>query len=253
MVDVTRATGVYQEQAANKDNRRSQRDGEHPEGGHDQDAFHQRMRQVSQVTDITQIMGVPTSEMTPRVQEAFSAIITEFDRTRAELQFERERITRLEEQVDRHPVLPASNRRVLLRELARIINRAAQTRTTSSLGVFSLQGIEQVRLEQGRAAADRILTAVVQTLHGALRASDVVSSLGGADFAVILALTEGAPARDKIVSLTKDIQTALRDRGVDGTVAEIAWGLVPFGETDEAEKVLAAADRDLLARRLGRV
>lgn len=251
MVDVTRTAGVDQGKATGKRNRPPTRDNDGlGDGGRDA-PYRRQPRPPPQVQDVAQIMGVPTSEMTPHVQEALTIIIGEFDRTRAELELERDRIIHFQQQADRDPVLPATNRRAFVREIARIINRADQTRTTSTLVVFSLCGIERTRLTHGRSAADRVLTTVVETLSKALRASDVVSSLGGADFGAVLTLTEGKPAEEKVGNLNAQILAALRDRGIEEAVTEIAWGMIPFGGGDDADQVLAAADRELLARQNG--
>jgi diguanylate cyclase (GGDEF)-like protein len=192
-------------------------------------------------------MGIPTAELTPRVQEALSIIVGEFDRTRADLDRERERVAYYQDLADRHSVLPVANRRTLMRDLGRLINRAAHTRTTSTFAILSIRGLERVRETHGRATVDGVLARVAEALSSGLRGSDVLGYLGNGDFAVVLTLTEGRQAEDKAQDLCMRMEAAL-NRGRAQGDWRVVWGTAPFEAGDDAEAVLDKADSDLRRR-----
>lgn len=247
MVEVTRTSSV--EPATATDPQTRQHDHEEDTGQGGEEEARPQWRSVHQIHDVAQIMGIPTSELTPRVEEALTIIVGEFDRTRSDLERERERVGYFQELSDRDSVVPVSNKRALMRDLGRLINRAAHTRTVSSLVVFSIRGLERIRAAKGLAEAEAVLTKVAGTLSGGLRGSDVLAYLGGADFGVILTLSEGRQAEDKAADLATRIDGTLQV--MSGNEARVGWGLTPFQAGDEPEAILVKADVDL-RRRAGR-
>ncbi len=244
MVDVTRSSSVESVIAADGHKRRQ----EHNEqaGSHPREA--PTRRSPRQIHDVAQVMGIPASEMTPRVQEALDIIVSEYDRARSDLERERERIAFYQDLADKDPHLPLVNQRTLMRELARLIARAAQTRTVSSLAILHIRNLEATRLRHGRAWADGILRQAAERLSATLRASDIVASLGGTEFAIVLTLTDGAAATEKVTSLAGVLGTALGERSDPDLPLEVVWGVTAFTAEDDAEKVMEAADGDLRRR-----
>lgn len=244
MVDVGRSSAIDPATAA--DHQKRQKDQQEESGGEPEKQLGRRTPR--QILDVAQIMGIPTEELTERVREAISIIVGEFDTTRAALDRERERVKHFQELADLHPRLPLMNRRTLLRELSRLIIRAQQTLTTSSLAIISLGGLEAIRIVQGRATVDAILSRAADVLAAEFRASDIVGSLGGGDFAVILTLADRAAAETKVLELTSKLTAELKAKGRDLSEEDIHWGLFSFGGEDEAETVIEAADADLRER-----
>lgn len=244
MVDVTRSSGV--EPVIGTDRHKRRQEHEEQAGSHPREA--PPRRSLRQIHDVAQVMGIPASELTPRVQEALDIIVSEYDRARSDLERERERIAFYQDLADRDPRLPLINQRTLTRELARLISRAAQTRTVSSLAVLYIRNLESMRLRYGRVAADDILLRVAEHLTAALRASDIVASLGGAEFAAVLTLTDEAAARDKMRAVAESLRANLGERAGDDLPLDVAWGVAAFTAEDDAEPVLDAADRDLCGR-----
>ncbi|WP_316977726.1 GGDEF domain-containing protein [Shumkonia mesophila] len=245
MVDVTRSSGVESVVAADGHNRR--REPDEQAGSHPREPPPTR-RSPRQIHDVAQVMGIPPSEMTPRVQEALGIIVSEYDRARSDLERERERIAFYQDLADKDPHLPLVNQRTLMRELARLIARAAQSRTVSSLAILHIRNLEATRLRHGRAAIDGILRQTAERLSATLRASDIVASLGGTEFAVVLTLTDAAVAAEKMTSLAGLLRAALRERSDPDLPLEIAWGVAAFTAEDDAEKTMEAADSDLRRR-----
>ncbi|HER25619.1 MAG TPA: GGDEF domain-containing protein, partial [Rhodospirillales bacterium] len=143
-----------------------------------------------EVSDVTEVMGIPMAEATPKVQQTLNTIMAELDKTRTDLEHARSHILYLEELADRHPVLPLTNRRGLHRELSRTLALAARAGVTNSFLCFHVTGMEDLRLKQGRQVAEEALVAVAETLVASVRDSDVVGSLGGSDLGVILTVSD---------------------------------------------------------------
>jgi len=247
MGDLTRTSGVDPATATGGDRHRP--DHEEREGPPPREPARRTPRDIH---DVAQMMGIPAAEMTPRVREALDIIVNEYDRVRAELEREHERVTHFQDLADRDPALPAANRRTFLRELARLINRAGQTQTVSSVAILHILNLDPVRLGRGRAVADGILGEVVQRLAGDVRASDLVATLGGSDFAVILTLTDAAAAAEKAQELAEGVRQILERSAGAGMALGVAWGIRAFTAEDHAEQVIEAADGDL-RRRLANV
>ncbi len=246
MVDVTRASGVESVIAADGHKRRQ----EHEEQGGSHPREAPTRRSPRQIHDVAQVMGIPPSEMTPRVQEALDIIVSEYDRARSDLERERERIAFYQDLADKDARLPLVNQRSLMRELARLIARASQTRTVSSLAILHIRNLEATRLRHGRAKADGILLQVAERLGTALRASDIVASLGGTEFAVVLTLTDGSAATEKVAALAAALGTMLGERSDPDLPLDVVWGVAAFTSEDDAERVMETADGDLRRRQM---
>lgn len=240
MVDFTGTSGVEPATGPGPDRRQpdhEQRDGRAPR--------EPARRTPRDIQDVAQMMGIPAAELTPRVQEALDIIVNEYDRVRSELEREHERVARFQDLADHHPLLPTLNHHAFLRELGRLINRARQTETVSTVALFHIRGLDAVRLERGREAAEGIRERISRQLADNLRASDLLAALGEGDFAVILTLTESTEATDKGQALAEGIRSLLEEIG--GRLS-VFWGIRTFAADDDARQVLKAADADLRRR-----
>ena len=142
-------------------------------------------------------------------------------------------------------MLPVANKRALMRDLGRLINRAAHTRTVSSLVVFTIQGPERrVRTSKGLAETEAILAKVAATLSSGLRGSDSSRLHGRRRFrGSILTLSEGRQAEDKAEDLSTRIAGTLQVISGDG--CHVGWGIAPFQAGDDPDAVFERADADL--------
>jgi len=195
------------------------------------------------VSDVALVMGIPETELTPRVQEALSIIMNEFDRLREELDRLQDHVAFLEKQADEDPVLPVLNRRALTRELSRVLVHAMQTETNASFLDIEIANLAEIKRRHGRAAADAVMTHVAGVLRQGVRASDVVGSLGDGDIGVILALTEGEAARDKAHELASAFAVhPFRWQG-ERLFLAVTWGFHAFVAGDTAASVIEGAER----------
>jgi diguanylate cyclase (GGDEF)-like protein len=199
------------------------------------------------VEDVAFIMGIPVAELTPKIEEALKFVMGEFDRVRHELDLSRDREAHLQNLADAHPLLPVLNRRALTRELNVVLQRAANAGTENTFVCMSLINGAEIRGRHGLAAVSAVMTEIARTLAAGLRASDVLGSLGGYDFGIILTLADGSAAAGKAERLV----AALGDRPpiwADAVLeAKMAWGLRVMTPDDTAETLIDDADRSLRA------
>lgn len=196
--------------------------------------------------DVAQVMGIPEDEMTPKVQAALDAIITEYDRQRGELDHSIAHAAYLQELADAHPFLPVINRRALFREATRMAARAEKTQTTHTFVYIHIPIIEDIRLRHGHGAAEAALIQVAVCLSHALRASDVIGSLGGGDFGIVLTLAKQQAARAKVPDLVSAVRDQVFSWGGEEFTLEMVVGTHQFEPGHGVEAIMDAADRDLI-------
>lgn len=198
--------------------------------------------------DLACPFGILPEEMTPRVRAALEGLLAQFDEVRKQLQAERDREAYLEGLADGHPVLPVGNRRHLIRELSRVIARSRVAQTLNTFLIVSIANAAAIRRAHGEAAVHALLCDIAGRLVSGVRASDVVGSLGGYDFGIVLTLAGGAAAEEKAKALVAALGRA--EVAWNGTMLrpQLDWGLGALGPDDVADAVIAAADRALVAR-----
>lgn len=74
---------------------------------------------VPRATDATSFIGIPQSELTPKVQQAFTALMGEVDRMRQELDESQPRIEYMLQLADQNTLAPVANRRAFVPEMSR--------------------------------------------------------------------------------------------------------------------------------------
>ncbi len=136
--------------------------------------------------DFACMFGIPDGELTPPVRRALTRLLARFDEARKQVDAGHERELYLQGLADGDVVLPVGNRRLLIRELSRIIDRSRMVQTASTLVLISVANAARVRAIHGEAAAHALLCEMAGVVLTHVRASDVVASLGGYDFGVIL-------------------------------------------------------------------
>jgi diguanylate cyclase (GGDEF)-like protein len=200
------------------------------------------------VEDVAFIMGIPVAELTPKIEEALKFVMGEFDRVRYERDLSRDREAHLQTLADAHSLLPVLNRRALVRELNVVVQRAAKAGTENTFVCMSLVNGAEIRGRYGLAAIGAVMTEIARTLAAGLRASDVLGSLGGYDFGIILTLADGSAAArkaDQLVAALRDRPSAWADAVLE---AKMAWGLRAITPDDTAESLIDDADRSLRVR-----
>jgi diguanylate cyclase (GGDEF)-like protein len=188
-------------------------------------------------------LGIPDSEMTPRVREALQALIGDVDRLTEETNSLRARLDDTARSADQDVLLPILNRRAFLREVARFISFADRYGTPAVLLYFDLNNFKAVNDTYGHAAGDSVLRHFASVMGSHIRESDILARLGGDEFGAILAHVSVEEARAKGEHLAQ----ALRDHPPmwNGTPVELSFavGAHVLKAGESAEAAIAEADR----------
>jgi diguanylate cyclase (GGDEF)-like protein len=188
-------------------------------------------------------LGIPDSELTPRVREALHALIGDVDRLTQETHSLRARLDDASRNADQDALLPILNRRAFTREVARFISFADRYGTPAVLLYFDLNNFKAVNDVHGHAAGDSVLRHFADVMTSQIRESDVLARLGGDEFGAILAHVTVEQAYKKGERLAQ----ALRDHPPvwNGLPVELdfAIGTYELKAGEAAEAAIAKADR----------
>ena len=199
-----------------------------------------RPKPHAEAADVASVLGLPAEAVTPQLLAAVVPLLAEIDRLHWVAEQAEHRARWLERQSDRHSVVPCLTRRAFVRELDSFL---AGGDASGTLGLIQVAGVEALRQVHGLAAGEGALRHAGAVVLGALRATDMVGCLGGADFAILLPGTPEDPARIKLESICQriaepsytwmDVRVPLRP----------FLGLHALNPSDGAEGAIAAADR----------
>jgi len=196
--------------------------------------------------DAFEIDGL-AAEITPAAQLVLDRLAAEIEPLRRQLELAREREQNLREDLARHSFLPVPGRREFIRELNHVLNHLGDLAVMPSIAILNVANAEDVRRSHGRAALDRYLVHVADTMLRGLQPNDVLGSLGGSDFAAILLGAGDQTARERVSGILNTLsKTPLNEQGGQ-IVPEILAGIAELSPGLSAEAVLRAADRKLLA------
>ncbi|MCF8467883.1 MAG: GGDEF domain-containing protein [Sneathiella sp.] len=194
------------------------------------------------VSDSTSIMGIPETELTPRVRDAIMTLMAEVDSLRQSLKEMTRRLNDAEQIADQDPLLPIYNRRAFVRELTRVQASVERYQTEASLVYIDLNRFKFVNDTLGHEAGDYMLSQVALRLKDSVRETDIVGRLGGDEFGLILSRTRPDDARNLIDRLPK----LFAEKPIiwKGATLEtsLATGIVPIHAGTDAEQTLSAAD-----------
>lgn len=187
--------------------------------------------------------------LSPNAHRTISALIGEIDRLRAEADRLHRQLADLEAIADADPLAPTLNRRAFVREMGRIMAYAERYAAPASLLFVDMNGFKAINDVYGHAVGDQALIHVAQLLKRHVRDSDLVGRIGGDEFAIVLARSDGASARAKARGLAELIgQDRLQtDQGQIRLSATI--GAYDFRGGESAEAALARADQDMYRRK----
>ena len=199
--------------------------------------------QIAPSADTSSVLGIPQSELTPRVREAIMSLMAEVDALRKELNHNRQRLTELEEIADLDVMLPVLNRRAFMRELTRIMSFAERYQVQASMIYVDLDNFKEINDSYGHAAGDAVLRHVSSLLEQNIRTSDAVGRLGGDEFGVILAQANAEQAiqkGEKLVDLIAKRPLKWEGHSIGMTVSH---GVYAFEQGMNADEAVANADK----------
>ncbi len=201
-----------------------------------------RRHKPSDVVEASSILDLPPGAIPGAAQASIAALVGEVERLREEAEQSRHVEAFLAAEADRHPLLPVLNRRAFLRELGRLLALSEREALPGTLVYLHLGEVERLRVEQGLAAGDAALVHLAAVLRSALRQTDLVGYLDGADFAVALAVCEDDVAGEKVAHIVRTLagrQFLWLGRPVHFA---IGLGMVHFRAEASAEQLLGEAD-----------
>jgi len=203
----------------------------------------------TQSADSAAFLGLTEADLTPKVQEALTTLMSEIDDLRAEVSRLKLRLNEAQFQADQDVLTPVLNRRAFLREMKRVAAFAQRYGSPASVVFFDLDGFKSVNDRFGHAAGDAALQAVARRLLANVRESDVVGRMGGDEFAVLLAQADKDTALLKAASLAAAVQDTPVEFGEWSAPLHISWGVREIAPGSDPEVALAEADAAMFVRK----
>lgn len=147
------------------------------------------------------------------------------------------------------PLTNLGNRR-FFREVALVeLNRSKRYSRPVSLVYMDVDGFDRIRHARGHADADLLLVQMASVMSGALRTSDIVARISGAEFSILLPETDGPGAQVVAEKLRQRLVAAAGEAGHEVTLRAAVVG-TPSGPV-LLEALLRQADEAMIEARRG--
>jgi len=206
-------------------------------------------RPAPRAEDVATVMGIPETELTPKVRQALQQLMAEVYSLRQELEEARQRVGYLEQLADQDTLAPVLNRRAFIRELSRMAAFEERYGAAGAVLYFDVNGLKSINDTLGHAAGDAVLKGVCEVLLRDTRASDVVGRLGGDEFGVILAQSGLEPAGVKAAKLAEAIAAQEVVWEGEPLRVTVAYGAHTLSGGQPADDALEAADKAMYANK----
>jgi len=190
--------------------------------------------------DVASVLGLPVAAVTPAVLSAVTGLLSELDRLRDDHARLVGRLDHLDRLAAHDCVVPALNRRGLLRAVEAHLGEGEAAGT---LAVLHVSGVEALGERLGLACAEAAVRHVAGHLVGTLRATDPLGLVGGSTFAMLLVATGLEDSRLKVRAVMEQVNQS--PFTWEGEVVRFALfsGYHPLTAGEGAEAALDAADR----------
>lgn len=193
--------------------------------------------------------------MTGRVTEVLTgaadgdALLAEVRQLREHVAQLQQRIEQLDQLAHQDVLMALPNRRGFMRELDRLVARAARYGTPAAMLFVDLDGLKMINDTFGHQAGDQALIQVAQLLSGGVRRGDIVGRLGGDEFGILLEQASEASAHETAARLGDVI--AACDFLHDGDVLplSVAIGVAMIDGQASPADVMAQADEEMYRRK----
>ncbi|MEJ0063234.1 MAG: GGDEF domain-containing protein [Alphaproteobacteria bacterium] len=163
---------------------------------------------------------------------------------------QRHRIAQLENLALTDELTGVVNRRGLMLELGRELAAAARDDHARGLLILcDLNAFKQVNDLHGHNAGDAYLKEVAAALTAEVRSSDLVSRIGGDEFAIIMTRTDSDNGLARLRKLEHGFHTRALTWGARVLPLKASFGAAPFNANDTPEGLFAAADLRLYAQK----
>lgn len=208
---------------------------------------HPQQNRREPAVDVAAVLGATEQALSPAMQECFLELVEHVERLREELERVRMHESYLVNAADKHPSLPALNRRAFMGALTRLLQTSERAELPGSLALLHVAGLESLREAHGLVAAEAALAFVAGEIMTELRQTDLLGYLDGSDFAVALAVAEaeGASAKiDRIVTTLSATPFLWQDKTLS---LRVSAGIIHFAEGMTAESLLVQADQAMMS------
>jgi diguanylate cyclase (GGDEF)-like protein len=162
------------------------------------------------------------------------------------------RIEELQASADTDFLLNIPNRRGFERELQRAIAYIKRYHASGALIVLDVDRLKPINDAFGHAAGDQVLKAIVKTLLGHVRSSDVMGRLGGDEFALLLWNLSETDAKVKAAALEQAIDGLVFVFRGSTITAGASTGVAILGPHSELGRALEEADSAMYLRKAQR-
>lgn len=237
-MDVNRAQGIVP--VANNSGGNAGKD--HPAKDHSGEFEEERKGEA----DAFEIDGL-AAEITPAAQQVLDRLAGEIEPLRRQLEMSREREQNLREDLARHAYLPVPGRREFVRELNHVLNHLGDLAVMPSLCILYVTNTEHVRRAYGRDALDRYLVHAANAISRTLQPNDVLGSLGGSDFAVILLGADAKLARERADGIVNSAAKSPFQEQGETVPLKLLFGTAELSPGASSDAAIHAADSNLLA------
>ncbi len=178
---------------------------------------------------------------------AMVQLLAENEGLRAALDGMRTRVEELERLADSDTLTPLPNRRVFVREVARVSRQVARYGTPAAVMFVDVNALKAINDAHGHQAGDAALIHVAAILMRELRATDVVARIGGDEFGLLLDHLDEDAAAAKAASLVTVLAGEPLDLGARQLGVGLSIGLTMIRKEDSVDAILARADADMYA------
>ncbi len=193
--------------------------------------------------------------MTGRVTEVLTGaadgdgLLAEVRQLREHVAQLQQRIEQLDQLAHQDVLMALPNRRGFMRELDRLVARAARYGTPAAMLFVDLDGLKIINDTFGHQAGDQALIQVAQLLSAGVRRGDIVGRLGGDEFGILLEQASEASAHETAARLGDVI--AACDFLHDGDVLplSVAIGVAMIDGQASPAEVMAQADEEMYRRK----
>ncbi len=190
--------------------------------------------------DAASVLGLPADQLSSQVLQALLPLLSELERLRWKERQNDRRQAWLENQADRHSVVPCLTRRAFMRETDVFLSGGGH----GVVALIQVAGIEALRQLHGLAAGEGALRHICATIIGALRNTDIVGCLGGSDFALLMPGSDDVNARTKLDEILNHMGDPPFQWLGQRIPLQPACGLHVLQAGEGAEQAVAAADRN---------
>ncbi|WP_162888163.1 GGDEF domain-containing protein [Sphingomonas mesophila] len=171
------------------------------------------------------------------------ALMSEIQRLKAEIERLESRVEQLDEAACMDTLVPAANRRGLMKALSMLLARHERHLVPAAILFVDVDGLKRINDAHGHAAGDAALIHLTRLMTDNLRKTDMVARIGGDEFAVLLDHSPSEHAAETARRLALQVaESECIHRGV-ALELSVAIGLAVIERGDTPESVLDRADQ----------